>query len=102
MVLCLAQPLSAEQPSDQQPAPESDQCTPGFSADDQVLFNFVDTRAGVDFSQYAGMPIGTITYRVLPIFNEQDPDENNWLFRAANWLHIDTRERTLKKQMIII
>lgn len=101
MVLCLAQPLSAEQPPDQQSAPESDQCTPGFSADDQVLFNFVDTRAGVDFSQYAGMPIGTISYRVLPIFNEQDPDENNWLFRAANWLHIDTRERTLKKQMII-
>src|SRR5690606_37269014 len=70
MVLCLAQPLSAEQPPDQQSTPVSDQCTPGFSADDQVLFNFVDTRAGVDFSQYAGMPIGTISYRVLPIFNE--------------------------------
>lgn len=76
-------------------------CTAGYSADDQALFNFVDTRASVNFEQYAGMPIGTLTYRVLPIFNEQDPDENNWVFRTANWLHIDTRERTLQKQMII-
>lgn len=98
----LLAPLAAySQPMDTAPEDRNSDCVAGFSPDDLALFNFVETRAQVNFGQYASRTIGSIEYRVLPIFNEQDPDENNWLFRAANRLHIDTREGTLRKQMII-
>lgn len=76
-------------------------CSELYAPDDPALFEFVETRKGVDYSQYAGLQIGRMEYVVLPIFNENDPDEDNWLFRAANWLHIETRESTLEKQMIL-
>ncbi|MDF1821466.1 MAG: hypothetical protein P1U64_07835 [Alcanivoracaceae bacterium] len=81
--------------------PDAGECTSLYQSDDPALFDFVDTRKAVSFAQYAGRTIGTVEYRVLPIFNEADPDENNWAYRTLNKLHIETRPATLKKQMII-
>jgi len=82
------------------PLPD-DRCELIYDLGDPSLFEFVETRQSVDFGLYQGRAIGEIHYRVLPIFNEDDPAENNWLYRAANFLHIETRETTLEKQMIV-
>lgn len=83
------------------PNGDTAQCENFYSPGDPALFTFVKTRKQIDFGAYAGMTISSVEYVVLPIFNPDDPDENNWLYRSANWLHIDTREKTLKKQMIV-
>lgn len=77
------------------------QCRSLFSRDDPALFEFVDTRKRVHYDEYQGMEIAGIDYVVLPIFNEDNPEEDNWLFRTANTLHINTRERTVERQMIV-
>ncbi|MCG8394010.1 MAG: hypothetical protein MI745_13095 [Pseudomonadales bacterium] len=95
-LLLLALPTTARSE-----ASGDDTCTLLYDQDDPALFDFVNTRQKVDFSQYQGMTIGDIHYAVLPIFNEKDPAEDNWLYRLANLLHIDTRDTTLRKQMIL-
>lgn len=44
--------------------------------------------------------IGEIVFTRYPIFNESDPKENNFLFRSANFLHIDTRPQVLASQLL--
>lgn len=44
--------------------------------------------------------IGEIVFTRYPIFNENDPQENNILFRTANFLHIDTRPQVLASQLL--
>ncbi len=48
----------------------------------------------------AGAVIGEI--RVLPedIFDLDDPRENNWLYRLANKLHINTRPETIRRTLL--
>ena len=77
------------------------QCEVLFSADDQRLFEFVKTRRDIDFAAYAGKPIRSIQYVTLPIFNEQDDKENNWLYRAANWIHIPTKSSPIEQQLLV-
>ena len=81
--------------------PTVESCELVYEDGDPALFEFVETRQKVDFSRYQGRPIGKIHYSVLPIFNENDPAEDNWLYRTANFLHIETRKTTLEKQMIL-
>jgi hypothetical protein len=80
---------------------ENKGCTVHFSRGDPELFDFVSTREGVDFTRYQGMTIQAMHYAVLPIFNENDPEEDNWLFRTANLLHIETQPDTVDRQMIL-
>ncbi len=77
-----------------------DNCSVLFEPDTPALFEFVDTRKQIDYQRYAGYEIAGISTVTLPIFNEADPKENNWLYRAANTLHIDTRATTVKRQLI--
>jgi hypothetical protein len=44
--------------------------------------------------------IGEIRISTLDIFDLDDPAENNWLFRSANRLHIQTRSDTLRRQLL--
>ncbi|HTP39877.1 MAG TPA: hypothetical protein VMI92_09925 [Steroidobacteraceae bacterium] len=44
--------------------------------------------------------IGTITVRAAEIFDTADPKENNWLFRTANRLHVDTHESAIRAQLL--
>lgn len=101
LLALLACHAAGAEPAVNPPDEMTQDCTLLFDPESPALFDFVNTRAGVDFSRYEGSRIGTVTYKVLPIFNERDEDEDNWIFRLANRLHIDTRPGTLKKQMII-
>jgi hypothetical protein len=48
----------------------------------------------------AGAIIGEIRIKALDIFDLDDPREDNWLFGAANWLHIQTRPSTIRQQLL--
>jgi hypothetical protein len=47
----------------------------------------------------AGAVIGEISIHAGEIFDTDDPKENKRLFRAANKLHINTRERVIRRQL---
>ncbi len=46
--------------------------------------------------------IGGIRYVRHPIFDENKPEENNWLFRSANRLHSLTREETIARRLLFV
>jgi outer membrane protein assembly factor BamA len=48
----------------------------------------------------AGERIGSITLRLREIFDTSQPGENKALYRLANRLHIDTREKALRAQLL--
>jgi hypothetical protein len=48
----------------------------------------------------AGAVIGEIRLKTLDIFDLNDPRENNWLFNAANWLHIQSRPSIIRRQLL--
>lgn len=104
LALFLLLPLLA-QAADRMPETDSqlagDDCEVRFVEGDPRLFDFINTRRSVKFSEFAGRRIGTIQYVTLPIFNTDDPDEDNGLYRAVNWLHILTRPSPLKRQVLI-
>lgn len=42
-----------------------------------------------------------ININIHPIFDESKPEENNYLFRLANRLHIDTHKKVVEKDLLI-
>lgn len=48
----------------------------------------------------AGARIGKVIIRPLDVFDTGRADEDNWLFRTANRLHINTRESTLADRLL--
>src|SRR5690606_38589523 len=44
--------------------------------------------------------VGDIVVTRYPIFNPNDPEENNALFRLVDTLHIDTRETVIRDQLL--
>ena len=44
--------------------------------------------------------IGEITLEKLTVFDLSNPDENNWLYRLANRLHIVTQDKVIRKQLL--
>lgn len=51
-------------------------------------------------SSAAKMPVvDEIIVNVHPVFDENNPDENNWLFRLVNRLHIDTKKHVIEKDL---
>jgi outer membrane protein assembly factor BamA len=48
----------------------------------------------------AGARIGKITINRKNIFDTDLPEEDKALFRAANWLHFQTRESTVKRRLL--
>jgi len=92
LTLIVLQPLMAT---------AEDQCSELFKPDDPVLFQFLTTRAKVDFSAYAGKTISEVKVVVLPIFNLNDPEEDHRLYRFANKINISTRELTVRHQLTI-
>ncbi|MDH3620710.1 MAG: hypothetical protein OER91_07455 [Gammaproteobacteria bacterium] len=47
-----------------------------------------------------GLTIGKITLEKDDVFDLSDPEENRWLFRQANRLHIDSRDSTISKHLL--
>lgn len=48
----------------------------------------------------AGARIGSISIRALDVFDTSRPDENTWLFRTANRLHVATRQTTIVDRLL--
>lgn len=48
----------------------------------------------------AGAVIGEIRITPRDVFDLDDPAEDNWLFRAANALHVQTRPSTIRRQLL--
>ena len=48
----------------------------------------------------AGAIIGRVLVNPQNIFDLDDPRENNWLFRTANSLHVQTRPETIRRQLL--
>ncbi|GAB1256786.1 BamA/TamA family outer membrane protein [Aurantivibrio plasticivorans] len=48
----------------------------------------------------SGTVVGEIQYSRYPIFNANDPKEDNQLFSLVDWLHIDTKKRILRDQIL--
>lgn len=44
--------------------------------------------------------VGNIVYTSYPIFNANDPEENNALFQLVDVLHIDTRPQVIRHQLL--
>lgn len=51
--------------------------------------------------QQAGATIGEIVLDKHNIFNLEDPREDKWLYRWANRLHVVTRDRVIKTQLLV-
>jgi len=72
---------------------------------DQVPFTFAEQTRLLLPQQWPVRPtadvrIGQIVFKRFPIFNLDDPQENIWLFRMANRLHINTREYPLRSLLL--
>ncbi|MBD3648519.1 MAG: hypothetical protein HUJ31_13940, partial [Pseudomonadales bacterium] len=80
-------------PDDQQPA-----CDRPFEpADGSYRFIEEDTDA---YAAPRDAQVGEIHYTRLEIFDESNPEEDNWLFRWANRFHTLTREHVIARQML--
>lgn len=88
------------QPADNTESSDDAQCDVQYTRDDPRLFDFVGTRREVSFRKFEGQRIRNIYYITLPVFNEDDPDEDNWLYRGANWIHILTKQHPLEQQIL--
>lgn len=53
-----------------------------------------------DVLERAGARIGAIEIDCGSIFDENDPREDSLLYRAANRLHVETRESTIRAQLL--
>ncbi|NKB32231.1 MAG: BamA/TamA family outer membrane protein [Pseudomonadales bacterium] len=59
-------------------------------------------REGLNLENFTGTQIGQVHFTRLPIFDEQNPDEDNSLFQWANRFHVLTQERTVEQQLLFV
>jgi len=52
------------------------------------------------FEVLQGKTIRNIRVQQINVFNENDPDENNRIYRLLNKLHITTREKVIRSQLL--
>jgi Surface antigen variable number repeat len=48
----------------------------------------------------SGVRIGNIAIKVVDVFDPENPKESGAVYRAANFLHINTRESTVRPQLL--
>jgi hypothetical protein len=84
-------------------------CYPSLAQDACTIFTVpgtsdFDISSVPDPAQGYVMPadavVSNIVYTRLPIFNAEDPKENNRLFQLVDFLHIDTQERVIEDQLL--
>lgn len=72
-----------------------------YEFDPQMLLEQKSSRLEFDaFEGQQGKTIRAIRYESRDIFDETIPEENNWLFRSLNRLHINTREDVIATQLL--
>ncbi len=78
-------------------------------ADDDLLTNcerkFTPASPSYDFhrktlTDLTNKQIGEVRVTRLPIFDESNEEENNWLYRWANRIHVQTQEQHLREQLL--
>lgn len=98
-LLLFALPLSglAEETLD---SPEDPSCRP-FAFDVPDIADLKESRVDLHwFDGLDGKTIRHIEYNTMPVFDENDPDENNRLYRFVNTLHINTRPKVVAAQLL--
>lgn len=97
-------PLLAATGAEAQPsAPDDGQCreAPALSKTDK--FNFRYSSAQDAFTRSIGKDkvIGQIIFSRYNVFNMDDPDEVNWLYKLANRFNAVTWESVVRSQLLI-
>lgn len=75
-------------------------CTIYVKPTDPALFDLPSIREKFDLSRFDGTTISNIQILVLPVFNPNDPREDNWLYNSINSIHIDTKPYVVKQQLL--
>ncbi len=52
------------------------------------------------FKGLEGKIIRSITFKPIDVFDEEDPKENNWLYRSLNQLHFTTHSNVVESQLL--
>lgn len=60
----------------------------------------VNTELVDPFASEQGKTIRHIEFKTIDVFDEQNPDENNSLYRFVNSLHINTKVNVIKSQLL--
>lgn len=56
--------------------------------------------ASGELNAFAGREIAAIEYVTVPVFDPDDPRENNALYRFLNSIHVDTRDHIVADQLL--
>jgi outer membrane protein assembly factor BamA len=59
-----------------------------------------DDHAKAPEKDSSGISIDSISIKINSIFDEANPEENNWLFRTVNALHINTRLSVIEDDLL--
>jgi len=92
LLVVLALLLSATCPADEDASADADYVPPQRS--DR------ENRELLESLQAEGAVIRSITFKRQKVFDLSNPKEDKWLYRLANQLHIVTKERVLKSQLL--
>lgn len=99
--LVMMNPLRAEEPITAWKTTNVNQdCNVYINPDDVALFDLSTIRDKFDLTQFDDSFISAIQIVVLPVFNSNDPRENNWLYNAVNYLHVDTKPFVINQQLL--
>ena len=92
---CQAAPDASGQPGQ---SPGAQECSKPF-VPAPSSYDFVKSRAA-SLLAVGPAKIGSIQVTRLEVFDEQNPKENNRIFKFANHIHILTREDLIKRQLL--
>lgn len=82
-------------------APEIDPSCKPFHGYREKVADAKNTRIDYTlFDSLAGKKIRHIQYNTMPVFDKDDPDENNALYLFLNKLHVNTRPKVIATQLL--
>lgn len=91
--------LASAAAEDKQASGRSLGCNPDFEPA-TPSYGFVEEERRKNFDIPENAKVGEIHYTRLPIFDESNPEEDNFLYRWANRFHIMTREEVITRQVL--
>lgn len=56
--------------------------------------------ASGDYAAFEDRPIAAISHETVPVFDPEDPRENNALYRFLNSIHVDTQDHVIARQLL--
>jgi hypothetical protein len=101
IIFCLMPLVSRADDAIQQNALQEDASCRPFEGDIKKISEVRKSR--IDNKLFAGLEgktIRRIQYKTMPVFDENDPEENNRLYRFVNRLHINTRPKVIRAQLL--